>query len=107
TREYLKEKKYLSTREAYDARIESSAKFETRMLADKKATEEKKAKGEKLTASEERSLSYKPQPQETFEDFLKRYNKDMFDSFGTNSAAYQKYYTENKDYFYSHDAMYQ
>ncbi|HEY8389053.1 MAG TPA: protein-disulfide reductase DsbD domain-containing protein [Parasegetibacter sp.] len=106
TREYLKEKIYLSSREAYDSRVKSNAAFDERMLAEKKKAEEKKLKGEKLTESEERALSYRPQPKESFEDFVKRYNKDLFDQFGMNSAAYAKFYKDNRDYFYSHDEMY-
>ena len=106
TREYLKEKKYLATKEAFDSYGEMDKNFNKLMLEEKSVAQSKKTKGEKLTATEERSLDYTPQPAQSFEDFIKRNNKDLFPTFGTNSAEYAKYYNENKDYFYSEDAMY-
>jgi hypothetical protein len=106
TKEYLKEVKYLATKEAYDSFAEMDVTFNQQMLAEKKKAEEKKARNEKLSEREEQSLSYETQPKQSFEDFLKRNQKDLFDKFGTNTAAYLKYYDENKDYFYAEDAMY-
>lgn len=106
TKEYLKEKKYLATKEAFDSYAEMNAKFDQQMLAEKKRVEEKKAKNESLTEREQQSLSYQLQPKQSFEDFLKKNQKDLFSKFGTNSAAYIKYYDENRDYFYSEDASY-
>jgi hypothetical protein len=106
TREYLKEKKYLATKEAFDSYAEMDQKFEEEMLAEKKKIAEKKAKNEKLTAREEQMQSYETQPKQSFEDFLKKNQKELFSKFGTNSAAYLKYYDDNKDYFYAEDASY-
>lgn len=106
TKEYLKELKYLATKEAYDSREEMNLKFDQQMLAEKKKADEKKAKNEKLTTWEEQALSYKPQPKQSFEDFLKENQRDLFSKFGTNTDAYLKYYDQNKDYFYSEDASY-
>lgn len=107
TREYLKELKYLSTRESHESRIKSNNEFDLKYLEKKKNAEQKKASGEKLSAEEERSLSYTKQPVLTFEDYIKRYQKkDLFEKLGTNSEAYLKYYDSNKDYFYAEDAMY-
>lgn len=106
TKEYLKERKYYASREVFDKYADMNQKFEQEMLAEKKKAEEKKAKNEKLTEREEQSLSYQTPSKQSFEVFLKRYQKDLFDKFGTNSAAYIKYYDENKDYFYSENANY-
>lgn len=106
TKEYLKEKKYLATKQAFDSYAEMDLKFDQQMLAAKKEAEEKKARNEKLTEREEQSLSYQTRPKQSFEDFLKKNQKELFAKFGTNSAAYLKYYDENKDYFYSEDASY-
>ena len=106
TREFLKERKYLATTEAYNMYREMDIHFDKMLLEEKKNAEEKKAKGEKLTRSEESSLSYKTQPGQSFEEFLKKYQKELYARFGTDSEAYIKYYDENKDYFYSEDAMY-
>lgn len=106
TREYLKEKKYLATKEAFDNYAEMNRKFDEQMLVGKKNAEEKKAKNEKLTEYETQSLDYQSPPKQSFEDFLKKNQKELFSKFGTNSAAYLKYYDENKDYFYAEDASY-
>ncbi|PUV24630.1 hypothetical protein DCO56_14280 [Sphingobacterium athyrii] len=106
TKEYLKELKYLATREAYESNKEMNLKFDQQMLDDKKKAEEKKAKNEKLTTWEEQTLSYQPQPKQSFEDFLKESQKDLFSKFGTNTTAYLEYYDQNKDYFYAEDASY-
>lgn len=106
TKEYLKERKYLATKEAFDNYAESDQKYDQQMLAEKKKAEEKKGRNEKLTKQEEEGLSYRTQPKQSFEDFLKKRQKDLFNKFGTNSAAYLKYFDENKDYFYAEDASY-
>jgi len=106
TREYLKERKYYATREAYNKSRESDLQFNTRMLELKKIAEEKKAKDEKLTRLEQSTLNYTTLPEKPFEDFLKTYQKEFYPRFGTNSEAYIKYYDENKNYFYSQDALY-
>jgi len=107
TREYLKERKYYATREVYESRRKRNQDFDEQMMAKKAVAEAKKAKGEQLTPSDSMSLNYKPQPQQSFEEFLQRYHKDLYHKFGTNTEAYLKYYDENKDYFYSHDASYE
>ncbi len=107
TKEYLKELKYLATKAAFDDDAKMNLQFDKEMHLEKKKAEEKKAKNEKLNEREEYSLSYETAPKQSFEDYLKRYQKkDLFDKFGTNSAAYLKYYDENKDYFYAEDASY-
>lgn len=106
TREYLKEKKHYATKEAFNNSAEMNSKFDEQMFAEKKKAEEKKAKNEKLTEREEQSLNYQAQPKQTFDDFLKKNQKELYSKFGTNTAAYLKYYDENKDYFYAEDASY-
>lgn len=106
TREYLKEKKYLATKEAFDSYADMNLKFDQEMLKEKKRIADKKAKNEKLTEREEQTLNYQSQPKQTFEDFLKKNQKELFSQFGVNSVAYLKYFDENKDYFYAEDASY-
>ncbi|WEK37522.1 MAG: protein-disulfide reductase DsbD family protein [Candidatus Pseudobacter hemicellulosilyticus] len=107
TREYLKEKKYYATKDAYEMNRQSNIRFDSMMLAEKKEAEVKQAKGDSLSSMEQRSLSYTTQPQLSFGDFLKKQQKDLFPKFGMDSKAYLNYYDQNKDYFYSHDAMYE
>ncbi len=106
TKEYVKELKYLATRKAYEDGIQRNLEFDKMMFEEKKQAEAKKAKGDKLNQREEMSLSYKKQPEQTFEDFLKRSQGLFFNSFGTNTEAYLRFYTENEPYFYSEDASY-
>lgn len=106
TKEYLKERKYLATKEAFDNYAEMDQQYDQQMLAEKKKAEEKKARNEKLTEHEEQTLSYQTSPKKSYEDFLKKNQKELFSKFGTNGDAYLKYYDENKDYFYAEDASY-
>ena len=106
TREYLKERKYYATTEAYKGVNGIYVDFNRKMLEENKKINEKKAKGETLTRREESSLNYKPFPEQTLEEFLRKYHGDLYDRFGRDSEAYAKYYDENKDYFYGEDALY-
>jgi hypothetical protein len=46
-------------------------------------------------------LSAKPMPEKTFDEYLKGSQRELFAKFGTDSAAYRRYYDENYDYFYA------
>ncbi|MDR1273563.1 MAG: protein-disulfide reductase DsbD N-terminal domain-containing protein [Odoribacteraceae bacterium] len=102
TRDYLKELKYLSTRESYEDRLKGDEEFYRQMLEVQKSAREKQAKGEKLDATEQRMLNFNKPPVMTFENYIKRYQKDFFHLFGTDSDAYIAFYDENRDYFYSY-----
>ncbi|GHT59119.1 hypothetical protein AGMMS50239_05040 [Bacteroidia bacterium] len=101
TREYLKELKYLSTRESYEDRLKGDEEFNQMYLESQKTAIAKQAKGETLTAREKSALDFKPSPPITFENYIKRYQKDFFPLFGTNVEEYAKFYDANRDYFYS------
>lgn len=107
TREYLKELRYLLTREYYEERLESDAKWVEKMLAEKNEVLEKQARGEKLTSRETQKLSYTPMTEtRTFEQHLERYGKDFYKMFGTDIKAYGRYFDENYDYFYGGEGSY-
>ncbi|MFD2554111.1 protein-disulfide reductase DsbD domain-containing protein [Sphingobacterium tabacisoli] len=106
TKEYIKEKKYYASREAYEGSVKMNEDFDQRMLAEKAKAEAKQASGQEVTAEDKRYLSYTVQPKMSFEDFLKKHQTDLFGRFGTDSEAYAKYYDENLDFFYSEDASY-
>ena len=106
TREYLKERKYLATKAAFETRLASEEKFAKQMLALKAEAEAKQAKGETLDQEAQRALNYQPAKPQSYESFLKGRYSDLFDKFGTDEKAYAKYFNENKDYFYSEDEMY-
>jgi hypothetical protein len=101
TREYLKELKYLCTRESYEERLKGDDEFYRQMQDAREKATEKQAKGEKLNATEQRMLNFSRPPVMTFEEYVKRYQKDFFHLFGTDSEAYIAFYDENRDYFYS------
>jgi hypothetical protein len=103
TREYLKELKYLCTRESYEERMKSDENFYRQIEEAVPKLKERLAKGEKLSTGEMMLLSMRrPTTTVTFEDYVKRYQRDFFDIFGTDSDAYIKFYDENRNYFYSY-----
>ncbi len=106
TREYIKELKYLLTREYYEERKKSDAEWAEDMLRTKKEAQEKQARGEELNAGETRMLSFTPAPGRTFEEHLGFYGKNFYEMFGTDIPAYAKYFDENFDYFYGGEGSY-
>ena len=101
TREYLRELKHLATRESYEERMKSDDEFYAARLEQQKEVLEKQKRGETLTSLERQLVGFKRPAQQSFEDYIKRYQRDFFHLFGTNTAAYIKFYDENQDYFYS------
>ena len=88
TREYLKELRYLLTREYYEERKKSDAEWTRRLLEEKKQAEEKQTRREKLTYEETQALSFTPSTDErTFEQHLERYGKEFYNMFGTDIPA--------------------
>lgn len=58
--------------------------------------------GGKITAMDEQYIMMAEHPQEapTYEQFLQRVAGELYAKFGTDTAAYAKYYTDNAPYFY-------
>ena len=106
TREYLKEAKYYATKEAYESNLKLNQEFDQMMLERQKVALAKKEKGETLTSAEEASLSYQTAPPMTFEAFIKRHQKKLFNIIGMDIPAYQTYYDSNRDYFYGGEGTY-
>ena len=50
--------------------------------------------------------SLKSAPLRTYEQYLLHYQGDLFEKFGTDEQAYQRYYDENRDYFYGGEGIY-
>ncbi len=110
TREYLKEKIYLAKYSSYLERVKSDSIFytENKIAYDKAMA--KKKKGEELTGEDELALRYSDgtiPPKMTYTEFLKRYQKGLFDQFGEDEQAYIRYYQENKPYIYGGKGMYE
>lgn len=106
TRDYLKEKKYLSTRQAWQERLKWDKQSDKEILQKQKNVLAKKERGEKLLPQEEGLLDYTPQKPISYVDFVKRYQKEEFDRFGTDEKAYAAYYDHNRAYFYGGKGMY-
>jgi ribosomal protein S17E len=106
TREYLKELKYLLSREAYEERLKSDEEWNKQLLSQQAEAQKKQARGETLNAQETSVLKYTPQPPMAFDAMLKRYGKHFYDMFGTDTEAYAKYFDENHDYFYGGEGSY-
>ncbi|MDR0544936.1 MAG: protein-disulfide reductase DsbD N-terminal domain-containing protein, partial [Odoribacteraceae bacterium] len=100
TREYLKELKYLATRESYEDRLRSEEQSAREIAALQEKLRERVARGEELTYTESIIMARKQTPPIAFEDYIKRYQRDFFHLFGTNSDAYIAFYDANRDYFH-------
>ncbi|MDR2130955.1 MAG: protein-disulfide reductase DsbD N-terminal domain-containing protein [Odoribacteraceae bacterium] len=101
TRAYLKELKYLCTRESYEERLRSEEEFHRQMLERQQKAREARDRGVTLTRDETSVLNYKQAPPLTFEEYVKRYQRDYFHLFGTDTKAYHAFYDANRDYFYA------
>ncbi|ADY32894.1 hypothetical protein Odosp_1884 [Odoribacter splanchnicus DSM 20712] len=106
TKEYIKEVAYLSTLTAWKERVKSDKEWEAGMLMEQKKALEKLAKGNILSGIEKDALAFKPQKPMSYEDFLKRYQKRLFEKLGMDEVAYARYYKDNYDYFYGGEGMY-
>ena len=108
TREYIREKRYLASRQALKDREEQNRTYAEAVEKAKKEIAAKQAKGETLTDEEKQYLNYTPpKEKQSYEEILKRYQKKLFDVFGTDEQAYQRYYDENHDYFYGNAEPYE
>ena len=104
TREYLKELADHATKKSYEERVESDREWHAERAAEYQKLLAKKQAGQELTKREQQELSYgdpgeyKPM---TREAYLQRYLKEFYPMFGTDEAAYAKYFKDNYEYFYS------
>ncbi|MDR2414164.1 MAG: protein-disulfide reductase DsbD N-terminal domain-containing protein [Odoribacteraceae bacterium] len=101
TREYLKELKYLASRESYEVSARRNEEHSRSIATMQEKIKERLAKGEKLTSSEASIMNYRGTPPISFEDHVKRYQKDFFHLFGLDSDAYIAFYDANRDYFHA------
>lgn len=103
TKEWVREIKYLGTPEAHAEREKSNQRFAEQMLATRRTAEEKQAKGEKLTAMENAALRFTAPKSQTFAEYLKsrRGVEGLFERFGDDYRAYQRFYDENYAWLYS------
>lgn len=108
TRENVKECAYLSTRRAYEDYQKMDSVFYAQIeqeLADAKA---------KLAAGDTSGMrmirmydGFQRPARGTYADFVRKFNKELFDQFGEDEAKYLAYYKENTPYFYGGKGMYE
>ena len=102
TRTRVTEMKHRVSREVYDSYAEMTERYNAQMkhLAD--SIKKKEAAGEQLTDLDKQYLmmAQYAQPNPTYEQFVQQQAGSLFAKFGTDVAAYAKYYTENMPYFY-------
>ncbi len=109
TREYIKEVKYLCSREAWQERAKSNKEFYAEILKVGKEARAKKAKGETLTNEEKRYLEFTEKDipaEQSFGDYLKGREPILYALFGEDEAKYLQYYDENTPYFYGGEGSY-
>lgn len=109
TREYLKEVVYTASSEYYRERQRGNREWYEEQLARYDSLVAAQKEGKELREFEKSLVAEgRPQPpkEETLEEFISRYGKELFRLFGTNEAAYKPYIDENRDYFYGADGAY-
>ncbi len=103
TKEYIKEKVYLTSKESYDETAKMYEEFYASMREDQKQIAERKSNGEKISERDEMTLQYdySTVPVQPYEEYLKdQMGNDTFDTFGTDTDAYHKYLSDNTPYLF-------
>jgi hypothetical protein len=100
TRNFIRDRQQFMSREAYELNVKSIAVFNEARLKSQEEVRVKQARGETLTQREEQELNFPQQPIPTYEQHLRQQAGNLFAQFGTDIAAYIKYFDENYNYFY-------
>ncbi len=106
TRIEAKENAYRVTRQCYDDYKASIEDFNSRMQHFADSIKAVAAAGGTVGEREAMYLQWQPQPIPSREDFLREMAGPLYNDFGTNEAAYAKYYAENTPYFYGEFGSY-
>ena len=103
TRTRATEMKYRVGREVYNGFVASMEKYNAQMKKMADSLKNKELAGEKLTDLDRQYLmmAEHPQPNPTYEQFIQQQAGELFAQFGTDVAAYEKYFKENTPYFYA------
>ncbi|UOE51028.1 hypothetical protein MTO98_08060 [Mucilaginibacter sp. SMC90] len=105
-REWVNEMIYRTDKTLYEQALISRREGNIRLQKMQQELKDRKAKGEDIGRGNEMFLKM-PVTNDTqsFDDYLKGWaGSGMYDMFGTNTAAYHKYYLANLEYFYPLDA---
>lgn len=109
TRSTVDERKYIVSKENYNAYIKTTEEFnkQTKHLAD--SVKQVEAAGGKVSEMDKvyMQMAEHPQPIPSYIDYIKQMAGDLYEKFGSNVDAYVKYYTENRPYFYGNVNSYE
>lgn len=104
TREYVVQQKDFLSYKRWQERIAVEKVYLEKLAEVKKKALEKQARGEKLTGEEKAALRNTVKLQ-SYAEWLKSREPELFEKFGDEEQAYMDYYDENRDYFYGGDKM--
>ena len=100
TKSYVKERRYLASKEGWKGFEAITKKRNEQMKLYSDSLKQLQAQGKELNEMEKMYVQFAPQPEQTYEQFLQRYNNDLFPQFGTDEQKYMNYFDENRDYFH-------
>lgn len=101
TRIEAKESAIRLTKECWEGYKVSIEQFNAQMQKMSDSLKAVKAAGGNIDQVYQMYLQWQPQPIPTYENWVRRSAGKLYEQFGDNVEAYQKYYEENTPYFYS------
>ena len=107
TKAYVKEKRFLASKEGWKSFEAITAKSNEQMKHFADSINQVIAQGGQVTEMEKMYAQFEPEPEKTYEEFLQRYNDDLFPQFGTDEQKYLDYYDRNAPYFYGGKGSYE
>jgi hypothetical protein len=103
TRDHTEELKGFLSRGPYEIELKRGKAASESLLKKQEEAKKKKESGEQLSEEENYALTYKPRPPRPYEQYVKGIAGKLYESFGADIAAYEKYFDDNHDYFYWED----
>ena len=107
TKSYVKELRYLASREGWKSFSEITEKSNKQIKHFADSIKQVIERGGTVSEMEKMYAQFEPQPPMSYEDFLQRYQDKLFDQFGTDEQRYFDYYDQNLDYFYGGQGSYE
>ena len=100
TRIEAKENAYRVTRDCWEMVKAENEQYNKQMKHFSDSIKAIQAAGGKISEMEKMYLQWQPEPTPTLEQWIQRSAGALYQKFGTDEAAYAKYYKENTPYFY-------
>ena len=107
TKSYVKEKRFLASKEGWKCFEAITAKSNEQMKHFADSINQVIAQGGQVSEMEKMYAQFEPKPGKTYEEFLQLYNEDLFPQFGTDEQKYLDYYDHNAPYFYGGKGSYE